>query len=302
MNPETIKPEEMLAHYGKSFNWAALILNKQQRRDAQCIYAFCRYIDDIADEMPDKLQAKKMLSDIKEEIQSKRSDHIIIKNMIQLMSELTINPKIIYQLIDGISWDLHHQYINDVEELVRYSYGVASTVGLLMCAVFNVQDKNALRYAIDLGIGMQLTNIARDVIEDAKRGRVYLPRNWFKENIQPNQIINPANLRQDIFNKILKLLELAESYYQSAERGIPYLPNRVQFSILTASKLYNAIGVKIKSLSPDEYWATERVSTTKLEKTKLSLEALYQFKFLKKGIYRNNYLQETIEDFINDAI
>lgn len=301
-NIETIKPKKMLAHYGKSFNWAALILSKQQRAHAQCIYAFCRYIDDIADEMPDKVQAKRMLLKIKKAINSQQSDHIIIKNMIVLMGKLDINPKIIHQLIDGISWDLENNHIANIDALIRYSYGVASTVGLLMCSVFRALDKSALRYAIDLGIGMQLTNIARDVIEDAQRGRIYLPQNWFTQGLDSSDILYSKNIRLEIFTKILKLLEIAEHYYQSAEKGISYLPSRVRLSILTASKLYNAIGKKIQLLNSDEYWSTLRVSTTKVEKIRLSLKALGQFKFLKQGKYSHHHLQLCIEDLINDAI
>lgn len=269
----SIARENMLSHYGKSFAWAATVLPARQLQDARKVYAFCRYIDDIVDEHPNKIQAKQLLQDIQYAITRTASDDPIVADMIECQQRLEIPSVILIQLIEGVGKDLSLTQIENEEELLQYSYGVASTVGLLMCYVFGVRAKQAHRYAIDLGLAMQMTNIARDVVEDAKRGRIYLPKTWLEKPLSTEQIVQqPLDEKSDIALK--HLLRLADRYYKSADAGLAYLPWRARMSIIIASRVYQAIGHKVKGLSTEAYWQAGRVYTTNFEKIKLSCSAI----------------------------
>ncbi|MEL6906790.1 MAG: squalene/phytoene synthase family protein, partial [Planctomycetota bacterium] len=132
-------------------------------------------------------------------------------------------------------------------ELDRYCYRVAGTVGLLMCALFGVDDPRALPFAVDLGLGMQLTNICRDVLEDAERGRVYLPQSVLGVDVtaerlaarEPDALARARTVVED-------LLERAECFYRSADLGTPMLPARARYAVLAASRTYEAIGARIR--------------------------------------------------------
>ena len=161
-------------------------------------------------------------------------------------------------------------------DLLRYSYRVAGTVGLLMCEVLNSEVLDAKAYAIDLGIAMQLTNIARDVLEDAQMGRRYIPADWIN-GLSPNDIClastapNGVNAMQ-VKAAIIRLLELAERFYQSGARGFPYLPSRAHLGIAVAARIYRQIGVQLEATG--YAWHQGRQVTSKSTKLKCSLMAL----------------------------
>lgn len=302
MTDIAIPREQMMAHYGKSFHWAAMVLPAQQLRDAKCVYAFCRYIDDIVDE--EENSAEKIAA-IKQQIKSRQSTNPIVRDILSLQSRLQIKTELLMQLIDGVYNDVDLQSIMDEAALLRYSYGVASTVGLLMCAVFHVTDKNALRFAIDLGLAMQLTNIARDVQEDAERGRVYLPQAWFKQSVTAEDILSNRIDQEDFSRVHQHLLRLADRYYASADFGLAYLPFRARLSIIIASRVYAKIGQKIKQLTLTEYFASNRIYTTTTEKISASIAALRELLSHKKYFTANEHnheLHDAIEDLVNDVI
>ncbi len=295
---QSVAPQNMLKIHGKSFYWASLFLNGHQFHYTQCVYAFCRYVDDIADNANKKNEAKLLLMSIKNDILVRRSDRPIVMNMIELMKELKMAPGALHCLIDGVIRDLNESVVTDESELIRYSYSVASTVGLMMCDVFNVKEKKATLYAIDLGIAMQLTNIARDVIEDAERGRVYLPQVWFDNPLTPKDVLESYGRREEIFSRILRLVELADAYYASAIYGLKYLSPRVRFSIYNAMLIYKEIGQKIKQLDCDEYWETKRVFTGVFEKIYLTIKTAIMFLTLSKGTKHDSCLHEAIQGYI----
>ena len=134
--------------------------------------------------------------------------------------------------------------ILDKSELINYAYYVAGTVGIMMAKILNTQNKYAYRYAVDLGIAMQLTNIMRDIIEDANIDRVYYPKAWIK--LTPKKILESnSNTIKNINKATEKLFELSEIYYKSAFKGIAFLPFRSRFAILLALFVYRQIGRKI---------------------------------------------------------
>ena len=168
------------------------------------------------------------------------------------------------------------------EELIRYSYHVAGTVGIMMCDALKCDNVLAKSFAIDLGIAMQLTNIARDVLEDAKMGRRYLPGSWV-QNIPPKEIVLAAKTNDlkkiHIISKgIKKLLILAEQYYLSGEKGFTFLPFNTRVAISVASGVYREIGVQLENENYN--WQNGRQVTSVYKKIKISL-----FKTFKEIFY-----------------
>ena len=152
---------------GKSFYWASFFLPKKNRIAASRLYSICRYLDDVADNS--KLDTSSQIKNIFNQIKENESSEINI-----FFKKNNINLGILKDLIDGLISDQQNVRVTDEKELIDYSYKVAGTVGLMMAKIFGVKKKESLQRAIDLGIAMQLTNIARDVIEDKKNNRVYL--------------------------------------------------------------------------------------------------------------------------------
>jgi len=225
-----------LALFAKSFNWAGFFLPRKIYDDCAKLYAFCRVLDDIADEKAD-LDSKiekfnKMKIFFKSSFKLNDNDkspsyenETIILDIITIAKNYKIKKIIIEDLIDGVASDLKKRvHIRSVKDLLIYSYRVAGTVGLMMSKILKVNDRRALKGAIDLGIAMQLTNIARDVVEDKKMNREYIKPDF--ENIQAT-------------------LKLAEMFYQSSFSSIQKIPFRYKFSIIVARRIYRQIGRKI---------------------------------------------------------
>lgn len=306
-NALNFQPEMILAKNGKSFYWASFFLSKKQKSAASMLYSFCRYIDDIVDEASNNDFSSKQIAQICEDIHQGQSQMPSVQAIIHLIHSEGLNKQVVYQLIDGVSWDLYNTQIRDENDLVRYCYGVASTVGLLMCQILQVKDPVALRYAIDLGIAMQLTNIARDVLEDAHNNRVYLPKTWFNEPPTPSKIIEDPEFQKQHFNLVLRILSMAEQYYKSADHGLCYIPSRGRLAILIASRVYHGIGKNIFKLPPEQYWALARVFTTKPQKCVITIKSIFEyllipkFKTKHRGKPHDKTKHDAIEDLVEKA-
>lgn len=252
-NPQLRRAEEILAKKGKSFHWAKKLLSTKHGERATRLYAFCRYLDDIADEATSSAQAKSVLMEISQSLRSGNSQDPVVADAIHLMSDCRIEPQIPCELINGLLTDLDEVELKTVDELLRYCYRVAGTVGLMMSDVLDVVEPAASPFAIDLGIGMQLTNICRDVQEDARMRRRYLPHEIVGK-ISLEDLISPTESQAERLRfSIQFLLNLADDYYASGESGLPYLPLRARHGILIASKVYHAIGQKLRSRNYS-YW------------------------------------------------
>jgi len=222
-----------LATFAKSFNWAGFFLPKNTYEECSKLYAFCRILDDVADSGEDLEIKKKKFNEIKDIIKlyeirfTDNQDMLVVNDMIVLSKNKNIKKIILNDLIEGIEADLKKE-VNfiTIKELLIYSYRVAGTVGLMMAKILDVKDSRALLGAIDLGIAMQLTNIARDVIEDQKIGRKYI---------------------EGDFKNILATLQLADTFYESSFSSIKKIPFRYRFAILVARRVYRQIGRKITS-------------------------------------------------------
>ena len=273
---DILKPQVSLAANGKSFYWASHFLSTQMGYNAARLYAFCRLLDDMADgDIPD---GPERLTRIHGSLQSGQpSDDPDFADFQPFMSEMGFSTTVLLALLDGLLQDQEDQVcLLSEADLLRYSYRVAGTVGLLMCGVLNSEASKAKVHAIDLGIGMQLTNIARDVLEDARMGRRYIPADWVN-GLSPNAIClastapNGENSMQ-IKAAIARLLELADRFYQSGARGYTYLPWRAHIGIAIAARVYRQIGAQLEAKG--YAWHQERQVTSNSTKLKYSLIAL----------------------------
>ncbi len=248
---------QSLRSHGRSFYWASHFLSADQARAAACIYAFCRYADDVADnESP--FQARASLDRIADALQGGPNSLPVVDDFLALANDVGIDLKVPRLLLHALRKDIGPVRMQDWQGLIRYSYGVASTVGLMMCPVLGVRDPRAEVFATDLGIAMQLTNIARDVLEDAYRGRVYLPLSSCPSVTSYALVSGDRFARRDAYRVVLQLLDCATVYYRSADRGMRYLPTRARAAILTASRLYEAIGTEVRR-RPGAYWQRRAV-------------------------------------------
>ncbi len=243
-----MKPaSDILKQNGKSFYFASLALDRPQAERCARLYAFCRYIDDLADDADDKEDARRRLLSVIDELRANHSKNAVVADFLALAAdcEMSIDPAI--DLVHGVLQDLDGEVlVEDVAALHHYCYRVAGTVGLLMCGVLGVRDPRAYPFAIDLGIGMQLTNIARDVLEDARAGRRYIPQSIIG-NVAPAQLVEPDEAMQSrIADAVCWLLGEADRFYRSGEAGLVFLPPRARLAIRIAARVYHRIGVRLR--------------------------------------------------------
>lgn len=182
-------------------------------------------------------------------------------------------PKAIPEaLLEGYQWDVQDRAYHTLDDLIDYAVRVASSVGVMMALVMGVRERVALARACDLGIAMQLTNIARDIGEDARADRIYLPRNWLREVGVDVRSTHQANEKTKALTK--RLLEAADVYYARGEAGTVYLPNSCQAAIVAAARIYRAIGSEIVRNGYDSIGQRAFVSSAR----KLALLASTQLK------------------------
>ena len=261
----------VLKDNGKSFYWAGKFLPRKYIDRAAELYSFCRILDDIADS-GDK-SSLKQLNSIKSYLVGEEKQLSSKKSYINYPAYFNLSSKkASIDLVNGLISDQKSISFKKQSELIRYSYQVAGTVGLMMCNALDCNNRNAKLFAIDLGIAMQLTNIARDVLEDAKMGRRYLPGSWIN-NLSANEIVKAAKEYDQQKIKIIslgvkKLLVLAENYYNSGSQGLLYLPFKIRVAISIAGGIYREIGIQLKNEKFN--WYMGRQATSNLTKVKIT--------------------------------
>jgi len=274
--------KNFLSIYAKSFNWAGFFLPKKIYLNSSDLYDFCRTLDDIADQDIDLEVKKNNFKKYKNDFNNKNLTNPTIKKIYSLIDNFKISPSVVLDLFDGIESDLKENIkLNSNKELLVYSYRVAGTVGLMMAKILNVKSKNSFKSAIDLGIAMQLTNIARDVIEDSKRNRSYINSN---------------------FETIIETLKLADSFYNSSFKSINEIPFRSRFAILVARRIYREIGNEIlNKKNMDNYKNSGKIYVSnfgKINQTVFSIFDLIKLTFIKP----DEHLRKDEHDIINEQI
>ena len=234
----------MLKRHGKTFAWAAHLMPRRDADRLARLYAICRRLDDLAD-LDGGAAAKGRLLALRTQPWSACSSDLIARELATMVANMGLNPASMQQLLDGLISDLDHQVIADEPRLIRYAYLVAGTVGLMVCDVLDVDAPTARSAAINLGIAMQLTNIARDVHEDAVSGRRYLPMSWW--DVAPKDIVNPSpDMQRTGAIAVLRLLDLADGYYDRASCGFAFLPLSSRIGLAVAARVYRGIGAELR--------------------------------------------------------
>lgn len=250
-----------LTSKGRSFHWARRLLCVSHADRATRLYGFCRRVDDLADDTVSPEVARDQLLAIERSLRDGHSADPLVSDTLRLMQECAIDPAIPIALIRGVMTDLGQVRIATEDDLLRYCYSVAGTVGLMMCAVLDVTDPRAVYHAIDLGIAMQLTNLCRDVRQDALAGRRYLPASLLGA-VEPDRLLHPDSADRPVIRETLAaLLRCADTYYHSGEAGLAYLPADARNGILVAVRIYRAIGHTVRARSFD-YWTARAVVPT----------------------------------------
>jgi len=255
------------ARSGSSFYYSFMFLPPDKRRAITALYAFCREVDDVVDENSDENVARTTLAWWHTEvtaIYSGTPQHPVARALMPVVKQYSLPQEHFHEIIDGMEMDLQqHQYV-DFKALQQYCYRVASVVGLLAAEIFGYTDRNTLKYAHDLGLAFQLTNIIRDVGEDARRGRIYLPLGELALfGVHTNDILD--NKESEGFQKLMQFqIDRAQRYYQRALEQLPAADRKAQRTGLIMAAIYRATLEEI--IASDCHVLKERVSLTPLRK------------------------------------
>ena len=273
----------LLKKHAKSFYWASFFLSNDVYNKCSSLYNFCRTLDDIVDNN-NKLEVKKeIFLKFKKDFMNKNLNNQIINDMWSIINSENISKKIVIDLFDGVETDLEEKVeINSKKDLLVYSYRVAGTVGLMMSKILKVNNRESLRGAIDLGIAMQLTNVARDVCEDNKRNRKYI---------------------QSDFSSIKETIYESEIFYQKSFKAISSISIRSRFSVIVARRIYKKIGDYIlMQKNIENFNKAGKIYVPLFEKvvqTFLSIFDFVKLLFVKDLSYYNHSHHNILEQEIN---
>ena len=264
-------PSEVMKYHGKTFFWASWFLEKEISDRLYAIYAFCRRIDDLVDESEDEAKLSKNLYEIINAWENNQY-HEAFDEFKGISRQYLPREETIKEFLKGQASDINHDQPKNMTDLLVYCYRVAGVVGLMVCDSIGVKDKKLKYFAIDLGIAMQLTNICRDIKEDANRGRIYIPKNMIR-GLTAHKILNPTKIQlKDINDTRDNLLKQADLYYESGHHGIKYLPKKTARSLRIAANLYQGIGKKM--LRDETVYINGRTYLNKVEKCLISLRTI----------------------------
>ena len=241
--------QKKAADSGSSFYYSFLFLPPHRRRAITALYAFCREVDDVVDECPDPQLAAIKLAWWRQELAklyAGQPEHPVTQALLPVLGEFNLPQEQLLEIIDGMAMDLEQTRYLDFKALSLYCYRVASVVGLLAAEIFGSQDRQTQKYALDLGMAFQLTNIIRDVGEDARRGRVYLPIDELQRFDVP--VADVLNARQtDNFRRLMEFqIERAEQYYAQAMAALPAIDRKAQRPGLVMAAIYRTLLEEIK--------------------------------------------------------
>ncbi|OIR12452.1 All-trans-phytoene synthase [mine drainage metagenome] len=266
--------QQKTAKSGSSFYYSFMFLPKQKREAITALYAFCREVDDIADECTELHIAQTKLNWWREEVESLylgKPQHPVSKALVTPIKTYNLDAEHFIEIIDGMEMDLNFNRYEDFKQLQLYCYRVASVVGLLSAQIFGFSNRKTLKFAHDLGMAFQLTNIIRDVGEDARRNRIYLPLDELaKFNVSEEDIL--TSLESENIKKLLDYqIERAESYYDRALSELPNEDRKNQRVGLMMSAIYRTLLREIKADGAEKV-LNSRTSLGALRKFLLALQ------------------------------
>ena len=285
--------EDKARQSGSSFYYSFMFLPRDKRRAITALYAFCREVDDVVDECADELVARTTLNWWRTQVaeiydgkpqhpQGVRRgvpegsaltlpQHPVAQALVPVVKQFHLAQEHLLEIIDGMEMDLNQPRYSDFKSLQLYCYRVASVVGLLAAEIFGYTDRKTLKYAHDLGIAFQLTNIIRDVGEDARRNRIYLPMDELAQfGVTAADILNSKE--SENFQKLMAFqIERAQRYYQQALEHLPAVDRKSQRTGLIMAAIYQATLKEV--VASGCHVLKERVSLTPRYKLWLAFKA-----------------------------
>ena len=264
--------KDKAAKSGSSFYYSFLFLPKIKREAITALYAFCREVDDVVDECKDTSVARIKLAWWRTEIQrlyQGNPQHPVTKALAEVIHTYHLDQEHFIEIIDGMEMDLDQNRYADFKQLQLYCYRVASVVGLLSAQIFGFNNRKTLKYAHDLGMAFQLTNIIRDIGEDARRNRIYLPQDELaKFGVKESDILH-EHLSENLQKLLDFQIERAESFYDRALKALPAEDKKTQRTGLIMAAIYRTLLREIKA-SGSQQVLNARISLPPLRKLYLA--------------------------------
>ncbi|MBY0420947.1 MAG: phytoene/squalene synthase family protein [Parvularculaceae bacterium] len=278
---------ETIAKGSKSFALASLLFGREMQADAQMLYAWCRWCDDVVDgqtlggDAPDAAMTREeraeRLGALRRDTARALSGESVGEPAFDAFGEVArrhqLPRRYCFDLLDGFAMDAEATKFRSLDDTLRYCYGVAGVVGVMMAILMGVDrsDEETLDRACDLGLAFQLTNICRDVLDDARADRIYIPADILRaESVEPEPeaVLDPVQ-RENVWRAAVRVLDIADAYYASASFGVRRLPLRAAAAVAAARNVYSAIGGKIRAGGP-AVW-DQRVAVSGRRKAALAL-------------------------------
>ena len=259
--------KQKAAASGSSFYYSFMFLPEERRRAITALYAFCREVDDVVDECSDAAVARMKLAWWRNEvarIYHGAPEHPVARALAALAPRFNLSEERLNEIIDGMEMDLDHNRYPSFEELKLYCHRVAGVVGLLSAEIFGYQDRQTLDYAADLGLAFQLTNIIRDVGEDARRNRIYLPLDEIaRYGVSESDIVQAREAGP--FKQLMEFqIERALGYYRQAIAKLPAVDRKAQRTGLVMAAIYQTLLEEIRG--DGSRVLTQRTSLTPVRK------------------------------------
>jgi phytoene synthase len=254
---------DLIARGSNSFSGASKLFGNELRDSASLLYAWCRHCDDVIDDQVLGQGVAGVSGTVDERLETlevatqaavrAQADEPAFEALAWVVARHKIPERYPLELLQGMAMDAQAHKYRSLDDTLLYSYHVAGVVGVMMTLMMGARDSNTLHRACDLGMAFQLTNISRDVMEDAARDRIYLPADWMREQgvpFDPQQMQLPEH-RAGLYRVVLRLLDTADDYYDSARHGLQELPFRCACAIGAARLIYRDIGHTIRAGGED---------------------------------------------------
>ncbi|NBU87643.1 MAG: phytoene/squalene synthase family protein [Betaproteobacteria bacterium] len=291
----------MMQGGSKTFFAASRLLPPRIRYQAIALYAFCRVADDCVDHAGAHDEPLEHLNARLDAIYAGAPlDHVEDHALSMVVAQVGLPRHLLQALIEGFAWDAEGRRYERLEDVLDYSARVAGSVGAMMCWIMGPRDAPTLERACELGLAMQLTNIARDVGEDARMGRLYLPRQWMRASgLDPDVWLQQPSFNGALSSVIARLLGEAERLYEKAKPGIAKLPPDCRAAIYSASLIYSEIGHQLKREGLNS--VDHRTVVSASRKLKLLLAAWTQAAWIRMS-ERDPEPEQAIEDMVRECV